>query len=545
MGSRFWGNAWLLLALANLFWAGNVIIGRAVSADIPPITFTAFRWGGAFLLALPLAWPHLRRDLPVLLRRWPYMVMMGLAGYAIFNAMSYHGMHDTTALNALLMQSAMPLLVLLWMFALFGERPGPLQVVGVALSIGGVIAIATRGTPSALARLALNSGDVWVLSGLVLYSLYSAQLRRRPSVHPLSFLAVAFGIATLFLVPLALIERAAGNTVAGGIGSALAILYTATLPSFVSTLFFNRGVELVGPSLSGQSAHLIPLFGSVMAVALLGEQFRPYHAVGIVLIGAGIVLASRGRPVTGSPPGRTRAATLTLVAGLTMSGTALAADPAPPPVAPPPAAQPAPSVPPQPNPAQPAQSRTAPDPTTAPTPAPAPAPPPQATPKPVAPMPHPPPAQVQPMPGESMVAVLGSPVFGPDKKEMVGHIVDVLVDQEGRPEAAVIDVGGFLGLGSRQVAVDWSSLHFLPADHDHPILLTLTADQIKAAPAYHEPAAAAPIAVVKPAMLPTPPATTPAATAPPPAPPAASPTPTPAPTPSPPTPPATTTAPKS
>jgi hypothetical protein len=149
------------------------------------------------------------------------------------------------------------------------------------------------------------------------------------------------------------------------------------------------------------------------------------------------------------------------------------------------------------------------------------------------------------MPGDTLVAILGNSVFGPDKKEMVGRIVDVLIDAEGRPKAAVIDVGGFLGLGSRQVAVDWSSLHFEPADHDHPILLTLTADQIKAAPAYHEPAAAAPIAVVKPAMLPTPPAATPAATAPPPAaPPAATPTSTPTPGPTPPTPPATTPAPK-
>ena len=294
-----WNNAWLLLALANLFWAGNVVIGRAVSADIPPLTFTACRWGGALLIAIPFAWPHLRRDWPVLRRRWRFMAFMGVCGFAMFNAMSYHGMHDTTALNALLMQSSMPLVILVWMFVLFRERPRAAQVAGVAVSIVGVVTIATHGAPERLASLSLNPGDVWVLCAISLYALYSALLRKRPIVHPMSFCVVAFAAATIFLVPLSAAELASGARVTGGWGSAGAILYTATLPSFASTLFFNRGIELIGPGLGGQSAHLIPLFGTVMAVAFLGERFEGFHGAGIALIAIGIVLASwrRKRPL--------------------------------------------------------------------------------------------------------------------------------------------------------------------------------------------------------------------------------------------------------
>lgn len=292
MFARVWSNAWLLLALANLFWAGNVVVGRAVSADIPPLAFTLARWGGAFCLVIWIALPHLARDLPILFQQWRRITVMAVCGFAAFNTMSYRGMRETTALNALMMQSAMPMIVLLWMVALYGERPRAAQIVGVVISIAGVAAIACHGDPATLVSMSLNPGDVWILSALGFYALYAAMLRRRPAVHPASFLAATFAVATIFLLPLAGLEYASGARIHGGVPSALAIVYTATLPSFVSTLFFNRGVELIGPGRAGQSAHLIPVFGSMLAVIFLGETFRFYHLAGIALIGAGIFMAS-------------------------------------------------------------------------------------------------------------------------------------------------------------------------------------------------------------------------------------------------------------
>jgi drug/metabolite transporter (DMT)-like permease len=94
------------------------------------------------------------------------------------------------------------------------------------------------------------------------------------------------------MLPFMLWEFAAGARILGGLPSYLGIAYTAVLPSFVAYLFFNRGVELIGAGPAGQSMHLMPLFGSVLAVVFLHEQFQAYHVCGIVMIAAGILLAS-------------------------------------------------------------------------------------------------------------------------------------------------------------------------------------------------------------------------------------------------------------
>jgi drug/metabolite transporter (DMT)-like permease len=292
-----WHSAWTLLALGNLFWAGNIVLGRGVAGQVPPITLAYGRWTGAFLVAFGFAWPHLRHDWPVLLRHWKMMLLLAATGIASYNTMSYIGLNGTTALNVLLLQSAMPLIIILWAFILFGERPSGRQAAGVALSLAGVAAIAAHGSLQALASLQLNRGDVWIVVAMAIYGPYAVLLRRRPAVHPLSFLVAAMGIGSCMILPFMLWEIAGGATVQGGLPSWLAIGYTAIFPSFVAYLFFNRGVELVGSALAGQSMHLMPLFGSVLAVLFLGEAFHLYHAAGIALIAAGILLASARKTV--------------------------------------------------------------------------------------------------------------------------------------------------------------------------------------------------------------------------------------------------------
>ena len=155
--------------------------------------------------------------------------------------------------------------------------------------------IAARGSLAVLAHLQLNRGDVWVLAALAIYAFYCVTLRKRPAVHPLSFLVTAMGIGSLMILPLMLWETASGASIQGGLPSWLGIAYTAVLPSFVAYLFFNRGVELIGAGPAGQSMHLMPLFGSILAVLFLHEEFRLFHAAGIAMIASGILLASLGR----------------------------------------------------------------------------------------------------------------------------------------------------------------------------------------------------------------------------------------------------------
>jgi drug/metabolite transporter (DMT)-like permease len=289
---RFWNSAWLLLILANLFWSANIVLGRGVVGLVPPITLAFWRWFGAFLVAVGFAWPYLKQDLPLLLRHWRKMLVLSATGIATYNTMSYIGLTSTTALNVLLLQSAGPLIIIIWAFVLFGERPSVRQVIAVSLSLVGVFVIAAHGSLESLLHLSLNVGDVWILAAMLIYGIYAATFRVRPRTHPMSFLVATMGVGAMMILPFYLWELADGGRVQGGPPALLAMGYIAVFPSFIAYLFFNRGIELIGAARAGQSWHLMPVFGSVLAVLFLGERFYAYHAVGILLIAMGIVLAS-------------------------------------------------------------------------------------------------------------------------------------------------------------------------------------------------------------------------------------------------------------
>ena len=145
-----------------------------------------------------------------------------------------------------------------------------------------------------------------MLAGLLIYAFYCVSLRKRPAVRPLSFLVATMGLGSVMMLPFMLWEFAAGARIHGGLFSYAAIAYTAVLPSFVAYLFFNRGVELIGAGRAGQSMHLMPLFGSILAVVFLHESFQIYHAFGIAMIAAGILLASiRSAPSRAKRPNPT------------------------------------------------------------------------------------------------------------------------------------------------------------------------------------------------------------------------------------------------
>ena len=287
--------------LANLFWAGNVVLGRGIAGVVPPIALAYWRWTGAFLVAVGFAWPYLKQDAPVLLRHWRMMLLLSATGIASYNTMSYIGLTSTTALNVLLLQSAGPLIIIVWAFALFGDRPTLWQSAGVLLSLTGVAIIAANGSLERLLHLSLNRGDVWVLAAMVIYGVYAAVFRVRPATHALSFLVATMGVGSLMILPFYLWEIAQGGRIVAGLPAWLAMAYIAVFPSFIAYLFFNRGIELIGAARAGQSWHLMPVFGSILAVLFLGETFYLYHAIGIALIAAGILLASI-RPASTSRP---------------------------------------------------------------------------------------------------------------------------------------------------------------------------------------------------------------------------------------------------
>ncbi len=284
---------YLLLSLTALFWAGNVVLGRFVAGHIPPMTLSFVRWAGAFMVLLPFAARHLVRDWPTISRHARLLTLLALTGFSAYNTMAYYGLQYTTAINGLLLQSVAPLFVALWTFVLFRDRLTMRQALGIGLSLTGVIVIICHGSLTILLSIAFNRGDVWFVIALLIYAFYTAMLRKRPVMHPLSFLAVGMGGGALFLVPAMVLELAGGRTLTFDTESLVSFVYICIFPSLLGYLFLNRGVELIGANRAAPFMHLVPVFGSVLAIVLLGERFEVFHAVGYALVFAGITIATR------------------------------------------------------------------------------------------------------------------------------------------------------------------------------------------------------------------------------------------------------------
>ncbi|WP_296557782.1 DMT family transporter [Pigmentiphaga sp.] len=293
--SRLWNSAYFLLVTTVLLWSGNFIVGRAAGGTVPPIALAFWRWAGGTLILLLLARRHWRADLPVIRRHVPILLLLSLLGIAGFNTLIYIGLRQTTAVNALLMQSAIPMVTLLFSFLLLGQRASLPQIAGVAISLAGIAAIATRGRPQDLLALALNPGDAWIVAAVAVWGMYTTLLTRRPAIHPLSLLTATFLMGTLMLLPLYLYDYAQGTRIEAGLPAVLAIAYVILLPGIVANFFYNRGVELIGAGPASLFIHLMPVFGTLLAVAFLDERIHLFHLAGIGLIATGIALATTAR----------------------------------------------------------------------------------------------------------------------------------------------------------------------------------------------------------------------------------------------------------
>jgi len=289
-----WANPILLLVLTTLIWAAHSIVGRLAVGQIGPMTLTCLRWGAALIPILIAARPSLRRDWPVLRKRWIYLTAMGTAGYTVFVALFYVAAHYTTALNLSIIQGAIPAMVLIGARAFLGVRFTALQALGAFITMLGVMVIAAQGDPARLRALAFNAGDVMMVAAAALYAGYTVGLRQRPNVAGISMLAAMALAAFATSVPLMIWEIISGGFIWPTAGGLLALAFVALGPAFISQLMYMRGVELIGPGRAGVFVNLVPAFGAIMAVVILGEPFAAYHVLALVLVVGGIAIAQRG-----------------------------------------------------------------------------------------------------------------------------------------------------------------------------------------------------------------------------------------------------------
>lgn len=289
--SRLYDRPYLLLILAPLFWAGNAVASRLAVGQVSPMALTTFRWLGVLLLLVVFARKPVMADWPVMKRRLPYVLAMGALGFTFFNAFFYIAAHFTSAVNIGIIQGALPGLVFVFAYLIAGTRAGSGQLAGMATTLVGVGVIAVKGDLSTLAALDFNVGDLMMLGACVVYALYTVLLPRRPRIAGLSFFAGLSVAAFLTSLPFLAIEIGMGQYVAPTPFGWLVVAYCAVFPSVISQIFFVRGVELVGPGRAGVFINLIPVFASILAVLVLGESFRAYHALALALVLGGIFWA--------------------------------------------------------------------------------------------------------------------------------------------------------------------------------------------------------------------------------------------------------------
>ncbi|WP_088344954.1 MULTISPECIES: DMT family transporter [Rhodomicrobium] len=291
--ARGFDNAYVLLVLTMLFWAGNSVVARGTYDVVPPLALAWLRWTLATLIILPFAWGQLRRDLPMIRKHWRMLALLGTLGTGTFNSLYYIGLSKTTAINGLIINSAIPILIPIAIFVIYRERLRPIQAAGIALSFLGVLTVLAKGDPHLLLSFQLNEGDLWVLVAMIVWAVYTSILREQPPIHWLSFATITFAVASVITLPLFIGENIAGKHVQPTLHAILAIAYVSTMPSVLAQIFYIRGVELIGGNRAGVFVHLVPLFGALLAIVFLGEDLHLYHLAGFGLILAGVWISSR------------------------------------------------------------------------------------------------------------------------------------------------------------------------------------------------------------------------------------------------------------
>jgi drug/metabolite transporter (DMT)-like permease len=283
----------VFLVLCNLFWAGNWVTGRAMRESFGPVALNFWRWLIAALILAPFVLPEVRRQWPVIRREWRILVALSLSGVVLFQSLVYLGLRNTYAINGVLINSTLPVFMIAMAWAFHRDTVTSRQMAGMVLSLAGVVVIVSRGDLSNWNHLSLNLGDFWVLLAMPVWALYSVLLRRRPAElggMPLVLVLAAMGLPVLgagYALELLWIPQQAPTlpAIAG-------VLYIALFASVAAFACWNAAVAALGPNVAGFSIHLLPAFGTVLAILVLGERFEPFHLWGVVGIFAGVALAT-------------------------------------------------------------------------------------------------------------------------------------------------------------------------------------------------------------------------------------------------------------
>lgn len=290
--------AYFYLATAALCWGGNAVAGKLAIGHVSPMMLTFWRWFFATAIIFAISVPQLVRDWPVVKKNLPIFIFYGIIGYTIFNAALYTAVNYTTAINVTIEQAGIPMLIFVLNFLLFRTRVSFAQIAGFSLTLAGVALTAAHGDLGSLIHLGVNFGDAIMIIAVVVYALYTIALRWKPRVDWRTLMAFPALFAMLATAPLVAWEYSRDALVWPDTEGWVIGLYTAIFASLIAQIFYIRGVETIGANRAGLFINLVPVFGTLLSVAILGEDLQLFHILALALALGGIAIAEYGKPAS-------------------------------------------------------------------------------------------------------------------------------------------------------------------------------------------------------------------------------------------------------
>lgn len=283
-------SAPLLLVFTTFFWGGNVVAGKLAVGEVSPMLLTFLRWLISCSLLYALSHREIVAQWPKVKPRLLYVVVMAIAGFTAFNSMYYTAAQYTAGVNLAIIQGSTPVIVLIGA-AFLGTRLKAVQIAGICLTLLGVAFVASKGDLTNLLRLQFNVGDLLLLTASILYAGYTLAIRSRPAMPALVFFFFLAFASAITSIPGVIYEWMSGALIWPNGYGALIVLYVGIFPSLLCQVFYIRALEIAGPARASAYYNLVPIFGTFLSIALLGETFHVSDAIALGLVIAGIVLA--------------------------------------------------------------------------------------------------------------------------------------------------------------------------------------------------------------------------------------------------------------
>ena len=287
--------AYFILILTTIFWSGNFIVGKAASMyQIPPFSLNFYRWFFAGLILLPFTYKEIINNKKYILENLGFFIILGITSITIFNSIVYYSLYYTQVISGILMISTIPVWIIFISSILRIEKTNIFQILGVILSLTGVIFIITKADLNLIKNLDFNKGDLSMVVAMFSWGIYSALLKsKKYKISQFSLLEVVIICGLIFLIPIYLIEMNMGNPIILGKPFYLILGYVVIFPGLAAFFFWIKGISIIGANRAGIFLHLMPIMGAIMAMLIFDEKFMFYHILGAVFIITGITLSNK------------------------------------------------------------------------------------------------------------------------------------------------------------------------------------------------------------------------------------------------------------